>query len=102
MNRLKKQRVYLVGAMDRVADRGIGWREDITPYLENLGVTVYNPLKKPIDIGKEDDESFLKKIEYRTAKDYDKLSEMMKMIRNVDLRLVDISDFIIVNLNLNT
>lgn len=102
MNRLKNQRAYLVGAMDRVADRGIGWRENITPYLENLGVTVYNPLKKPIDIGKEDSDAFLKKVEYRTAKDYDKLSEMMKTIRNVDLRLVDISDFIIVNLNLNT
>ena len=25
-NRLRSQRVYLAGAMDRVADRGAGWR----------------------------------------------------------------------------
>ncbi|HUU87229.1 MAG TPA: hypothetical protein VMX17_05705 [Candidatus Glassbacteria bacterium] len=102
LNRLKNQRVYLVGAMDRVLDRGMGWRESITPFLEHLGVTVYNPLKKPSDIGKEDHDSFLKKLEYKSSKDYDKLSDMMKMIRNVDLRLVDISDFIIANLDLDT
>lgn len=101
MNRLFKLRSYLVGAMDRVADRGKGWREDITPFLESLGVTVYNPLKKPIDIGKEDEDAFLKKEIFKTKKDYDSLSEMMKMVRNVDLRLVDISDFIIVNLNID-
>jgi hypothetical protein len=33
---------------------------------------------------------------------YDELSNMMKTIRAVDLRLVDISDFLIVNLDLNT
>ena len=37
MNRLKNQRVYLAGAMDRVADRGTGWRDSITPFLENWG-----------------------------------------------------------------
>lgn len=102
MNRLKNQRVYLVGAMDRVADRGKGWRENITPFLEELGVTVFNPLTKPSEIGKEDENSFLKKIELKTAKNYEELSEIMKIIRNVDLRLVDISDFIIVNLDLDT
>ena len=33
MNRLKNQRVYLAGAMDRVSDRGTGWRDNITPFL---------------------------------------------------------------------
>ncbi len=50
-NRLKNQRVYLAGAMDRVADRGTGWRDNITPFLENLGVVVFNPIRKPTDIG---------------------------------------------------
>jgi nucleoside 2-deoxyribosyltransferase len=100
-HRLNKTRAYLAGAMDRVEDRGIQWREDITPFLEKLGVIVFNPLKKPIDIGKEDSEthqlkSILKK-EYR----YDELSDIMKTIRSVDLRLVDISDFMIVNLDLD-
>jgi hypothetical protein len=56
MNRLQNQRVYLAGAMDRVPDRGNGWRDNITPFLERLGVVVFNPIKKPTNIGKEDEQ----------------------------------------------
>jgi nucleoside 2-deoxyribosyltransferase len=102
MARLKNQRVYLAGAMDRVADRGHGWRDDITPFLENLGIVVFNPIKKPIMIGQEDEITHLYKKKLKQQKSYDKLSELMKIIRSVDLRLVDISDFLIVNLDLDT
>jgi orotidine-5'-phosphate decarboxylase len=34
MNRLKNQRAYLAGAMDRVPDRGATWRDSITPFLD--------------------------------------------------------------------
>jgi nucleoside 2-deoxyribosyltransferase len=101
MNRLYNQRVYLAGAMDRVEDRGHGWRDKITPYLESLGVVVFNPIKKPSSIGAEDDEVHKHKIELKLNKNYDILSSLMKSIRSVDLRLVDISDFLIVNLDLD-
>lgn len=100
MNRLKNQRVYLAGAMDRVADRGKGWREYITPFLESLGVVVFNPIKKPTAVGQEDDATHRHKIKLKLEKNYDELSHLMKTIRAVDLRLVDISDFLIVNLDL--
>lgn len=100
MNRLKNQRVYLAGAMDRVADRGNVWRDDITPFLSELGIFVFNPIKKPTSIGQEDEETHKYKIKLKNEKKYDELSELMKEIRSVDLRLVDISDFMIVNLNL--
>lgn len=100
MNRLKNQRVYLAGAMDRVPDRGATWRDSITPFLESLGVIVFNPIKKPTDIGLEDQESHHVKTKLKSQHRYDELSSMMKTIRAVDLRLVDISDFLIVNLNL--
>lgn len=99
-NRLKKQRVYLAGAMDRVADRGIGWRDSITPFLEQLGIVVFNPISKPTDIGLEDSDTHQIKIKLKSMWRYDELSSMMKTIRSVDLRLVDISDFLIVNLDL--
>ena len=102
MNRLKRQRVYLAGAMDRVPDRGATWRENITPFLKDLGLVVFNPIKKPIDIGLEDSSAHQIKIKLKEQKKYDDLSKMMKIIRRVDLRLVDISDFLIVNLDLNT
>lgn len=101
MNRLKNQRVYLAGAMDRVADRGATWRDNITPFLNEIGIVVFNPIIKPTDIGLEDQDSHTIKIKLKQQHRYDELSSMMKTIRSVDLRLVDISDFLIVNLDLN-
>jgi nucleoside 2-deoxyribosyltransferase len=100
-NRLLNQRVYLAGAMDRVVDRGNGWRDNITPFLEKLGVIVFNPIKKPTLVGKEDAETHKYKLKLKADKNYDELSKLMKTIRSVDLRLVDISDFLIVNLDLD-
>lgn len=100
-NRLTNQRVYLAGAMDRVPDRGNGWRDNITPFLESLGVVVFNPIKKPTVIGKEDEETHKLKIKLKSEENYQDLSVLMKKIRSVDLRLVDISDFLIVNLDLD-
>lgn len=99
--RLKNQRVYLAGAMDRVADRGNGWRDNITPFLESLGIVVFNPIKKPSSIGAEDEATSLYKKKLKLEHNYDELSKLMKRIRSVDLRLVDISDFLIVNLDLD-
>jgi hypothetical protein len=87
--------------MDRVKDRGRGWREDITPFLQSLGVVVFNPLKKPMNIGKEDDETHILKQQLKKEGKYDELSKIMKTIRKVDLRLVDLSDFLIVNIDLD-
>lgn len=101
LSRLKNQRVYLAGAMDRVSDRGATWRDNITPFLNNLGIIVFNPITKPTDIGLEDQESHSVKTKLKQQHRYDELSSMMKTIRSVDLRLVDISDFLIVNLDLN-
>jgi nucleoside 2-deoxyribosyltransferase len=101
MNRLKNQRVYLAGAMDRVADRGATWRDNITPFLQDLGTIVFNPITKPTSIGMEDRDSHMIKTKLKQTRRYDELSEMMKVIRRVDLRLVDISDFLIVNMNLD-
>ena len=99
--RLLNQRVYLAGAMDRVADRGNGWRDSITPFLEQLGVTVFNPIKKPTSLGQEDEQTHKHKIQLKANENYDQLSSVMKTIRSIDLRLVDISDFLIVNLDLD-
>lgn len=102
MNRLKNQRVYLAGAMDRVVDRGVVWRDYITPFLEEMGIVVFNPIKKPTNMGAEDATTQEIKIKLKDQKKYEELSDIMKEIRSTDLRLVDISDFLIVNLNLET
>lgn len=102
MNNLRNQRCYLAGAIDRVHDRGNTWRDFITPFLEDLNVKVFNPLKKPTQIAKEDANIAEYKKYLKNNKNYDTLSRLMKGIRAVDLRMVDVSDFIIVNLDINT
>jgi nucleoside 2-deoxyribosyltransferase len=101
MNRLKNQRVYLAGAMDRVPDRGVTWRDNITPFLESLGIVVFNPIKKPSIQGSEDEQTHIYKVKLKKEQKFDELSSLMKTIRSVDLRLVDISDFVIVNLDID-
>ena len=101
MQRLNNQRVYLAGAMDRVHDRGNGWRDYITPFLQDLGIIVFNPIRKPTSIGQEDEATHKLKLELKCNHKYDDLASLMKTIRSVDLRLVDISDFLIVNLDLD-
>lgn len=102
MNRLKGQRVYLAGAMDRVPDRGMQWRDFITPFLQQFDITVFNPLKKTGSVGLEDDITHKLKQDLKLNKKYDELSCVMKKIRSVDLRLVDISNFMIVHLDIDT
>lgn len=101
-NRLKNQRCYLAGAMDRVPDRGKTWRQYITPFLQSIGVTVLDPLRKPTNLGLENDDTVHYKLKLKKEKNYDELSKLMKEIRAVDLRMVDISDFLVVNLNIET
>ena len=99
-SRIRKQRCYLAGAMDRVSDRGATWRDEITPMLETMGISVLNPLKKPSTAGIENEDTVRYKLKLKKTKDFENLSSLMKEIRAVDLRLVDISDFLIVNLDL--
>ena len=65
MNKLNNQKVYLAGAMDRVPDRGVAWRDSITPFLESLNVVVFNPLKKPLEIGLETDDAHALKTKFK-------------------------------------
>lgn len=101
-NKLRNQRCYLAGAIDRVPDRGSQWRDSISPILESLGIQVFNPLKKPSNIGAEDNTIAEYKKRLKNTKNYDQLSVIMKTIRSIDLRMVDISDFLIVNLDIDT
>tara|TARA_B100000073_G_C23661357_1_gene544698 strand:- start:353 stop:880 length:528 start_codon:yes stop_codon:yes gene_type:complete len=101
MNNLKGMRTYLVGAMDRVADRGVTWRNSITPMLEDMHIKVLDPCKKVMN-GKREDEDTKKQIEYyKETQQFDKIRENWSYIRNADLRCVDVSDFIIANINMN-
>lgn len=102
MNRLKNTRCYLIGCMDRVPDAGAAWRKQIKNHLENLDIMWFDPTCKPIDLGAEDDESRLIRRANKAAGWYDLVEEEMIPIRNVDLRMVSICDFLICNIDVET
>jgi hypothetical protein len=101
MNRLKGTRTYLAGAMDRVADGGVGWRQRITPELQGRGVVVLDPCDKPIDVGIED-EGTRDTIElYKKSGEFHRIRKEYGVIRTLDLRCVDISDFLIASIDID-
>ena len=102
MNRLKYSKFYLAGPMDACRDEGREWRDELTPFLENLGIVVLNPYNKPIldECGLEDDINHSLVQQALSRKDYDEVTRLMKNIRQVDLRMTDHADAIIVNLDL--
>lgn len=101
MNKLKGVRVYLCGPMDKAKDRGEGWRNMIKPYLTSLGLVVLDPCNKPIDIGVEDFEERSHREFLKESCMYEQLSKEVRQIRCVDLRMIDICDFLIVHLDTN-
>lgn len=100
MNKLRGSRCYLCGAMDRVKDAGVGWRKMIRQELQ-MGLNWLDPTRKPINVGLEDDESRKRRKFNKAAGDFEAVRAEMKTIRHVDLRMVDICDFLIVNLDMD-
>lgn len=101
INRLKNTKCYLSGAMDRVKDRGVAWRKDLTPFLKSKNILVFDPCNKPLAKSKEDDEFKYLKLQLKANKDFDGLKREMKSVRRVDLRMVDEAGFLIINLDLD-
>jgi nucleoside 2-deoxyribosyltransferase len=99
INRLRNNRCYLAGAMEKDATNGVEWRQAIQESLADLQVCWLDPTHKPTEIGRETIETKVALIQAREAHDYEAVRNIMKTIRCVDLRMTDISDFLIVNLD---
>ena len=101
MNRLKGTRGYLGGAMEFMEDLGIEWRERLIKETKDFGINWLDPTNKPIDIGIEDIENHEARKKLKAEGRWDEVANSMKIIRCVDLRMVDISDFLIVNIDIS-
>ena len=97
MNYLDKTKTYLVGHMQYVEGRN--WREEVSERLNKIGVTCFDPYKKPFIKDVEEDEASREEMEvWMRTKQYDRVTERMKTVRSYDLNLVDRSDFIVAHL----
>uniref|UniRef100_A0A6M3KWR0 Uncharacterized protein n=1 Tax=viral metagenome TaxID=1070528 RepID=A0A6M3KWR0_9ZZZZ len=102
MNRLLGSRCYECGPIDYTNDRGRFWRDEIKPFLRELGVIVIDPCQKPIiNVLKEDKDLFRKLEGYVQTEQWYKLSNIIREIRVTDLRCVDISDWVIAHIDRN-
>ena len=96
-NLLNKTKTYLVGHMQYLSGRD--WREEVANSLSGLGITCFDPYKKPFMKDVEEDEASREEMNtWMKTKQYDRVTERMKTVRAYDLNLVDRSDFIIAHL----
>jgi len=78
---------------------GRNWREEVSSKLEPIGITCFDPYKKPFVKDVDESESAREDMEtWSKNEQYDLLTNKMKTIRSYDLNLVDRSDFIIAHL----
>ena len=98
--KLKGSRVYLCGAISYVTEDD--WRSGMGEWLKEKGVTVLDPLNKPLVGFDENLESKNRRLSLREQENWDQIAAEMRLIRCIDLRMVDICDFIIVHIDLNT
>jgi len=78
---------------------GRNWREHVTEKLDPMGITCFDPYKKPFIKDVEEDEASRQEMEtWMKTKQYDRVTDRMKTVRAYDLNLVDRSDFIIAHL----
>lgn len=107
---LRNARVYLSGPMDfvhcRKTEKETGWRVRISEFLQTLGVTVFDPWSKPqvlglYGYGREGE----KTSEIRDKWTFEETEEgranrkgcadFFRETMHIDLRMVDVSDFLI-------
>lgn len=99
---LNHTKVYVVGAI-QYDNNAREWRERATIELAKLGIIVFNPFEKPFVNSVPEDEmtkSFL--LNKLADGDFETVRNHMKLIRAYDLRCVDLSDFIIANIDPQT
>ena len=81
---LYKTKTYLVGHMQYLSGRD--WREEVTEKLTPLEITCFNPYKKPFIKDVEEDEASREEMEtWMKTKQYDRVTERLKMVRAYDL-----------------
>jgi hypothetical protein len=109
-NLLRDARVYLSGPMDFVASREVekkfGWRNRVSEFLQELGVTVFDPWFKPEiqgvkEYGREDETTAKVRAQWSFevsesgAKARASCADHFWPALHMDLRMVDTSDFVV-------
>lgn len=103
MNRLKGQLCYLAGYIDDNPIKARIWRQDITKFLHNLEIGAFDPCDKAVLNAKvSENEDFVMDINALKKEGfYEEAQKRMREIVRLDLKMVDLSNFLILNINRN-
>src|SRR6186997_2689967 len=109
-NLLRNTRVYLSGPMDfvasREAEKKFGWRNRVSEFLQEFGVTVFDPWFKPEiqgvkEYGREDETTAKVRAQWsfdpseKGASARASCADHFWPALHMDLRMVDTSDFVV-------
>jgi hypothetical protein len=86
--------------MDRVSDGGRVWREKLAPILNSLGIIVMNPCDKPYEGAVENDEGRAIRREFKKKGHLEVVERFIAPIRDMDLHMVNVSDFLIISVDI--
>lgn len=113
MGRLRGSLFYLAGGIQYIDDLGINWRKEAERELRSLGVGVLNPMDKASNYANEDKDTQanLKQLQKKAEsaksqndfvnmkKYHDEISDIMKAIVSIDLRMVDLASALLVKID---
>ena len=88
---------YLIGAMEQVADNGIGWREKVKLHLKDFkNLNIVDPCEnEPEKTGYDVSQAKKKAYGWKRSGEWVKFNEMFDNIIKSDLENVQVSDFLI-------
>lgn len=100
MGILDEATAYLSGAMEAVADHGVGWRRRFINLSNEAGLGIHyiDPTNKPggQDVHIGEDKGFQEMLQREGR--FEELKAYVGAYRRYDLRFVDISDFLVVSI----
>jgi len=102
MNKLKNSTAYLAGPIQYTEDDGVSWREVASKFCKDTGIHIFNPVLKPRPYVSEiSDEIKIIQALIAEGKFEEAHQYVKEKIVHVDLRMVDLSDFVIAYIDPN-
>ena len=97
MNTLRNATGYLAGAIENDVQGMCSWRDHIKNSLAHIGIRWMDPCQKPTSYGCETKETQAELVRSRAHGNFSFVAKEMELIRAIDLRMIDLSDFVVVS-----
>lgn len=96
MGKLDRTWGYLSGGIENAKDHGVNWRRHMIQLVHNAGLDIWlvDPTDKPEELGINEEQEYQSNLQ-KTGK-FRELQAFVSEYRRLDIRSVDLSDFLVV------